>query len=170
MHHKPAMSDKVFSIRPATTPADLQEISSLFHSYALTLNIDLSFQDFSSEVSSLPGKYSSPRGTLLLARHVSTNDVLGCIALRPLASTSDKACEIKRLYVTPAARGLGVGKALVTQVITEAKEIGYECVRLDTLASMREAQKLYRNLGFVEREKYYDTPIEGTVFLELRLA
>ncbi|KAG5294695.1 GNAT family acetyltransferase [Histoplasma ohiense] len=80
-----------------------------------------------------------------------------------------KYCELKRLYVTPAARGLGVGKALVNSMLTVAHRIGYEEVRLDTLSEMREAIALYKGLGFGAVEKYYERAIEGTVFLGLKL-
>jgi ribosomal protein S18 acetylase RimI-like enzyme len=77
---------------------------------------------------------------------------------------------MKRLYVAPQGRGSGLGKALVKQIINEAKGIGYRVLRLDTLGSMREAISLYRRMGFVERRAYYDTPIKGTVFFELDLS
>lgn len=76
---------------------------------------------------------------------------------------------MKRLYLTPASRGLGLGKALVEEVVKEAKRLGYEEMRLDTLPSMVGARALYRGVGFVEVERYYDTPIQGTMFLGLDL-
>ncbi|KEQ72704.1 acetyltransferase [Aureobasidium namibiae CBS 147.97] len=164
----PREAPRPFLIQPATNPEDLADVASLFEAYAKSLNIDLSFQDFTTELSKLPGRYGPPSGTLLLARHKDTNKAIGCIGLRSL--DTDGVCEIKRLYVAPAGRGSGLGKALVEQVIEEAKRIGYRFMRLDTLGSMREAQGLYERLGFVEIKAYYDTPIEGTVFLELDLA
>jgi GNAT superfamily N-acetyltransferase len=155
-----------FSIQPATTAEDLLEITNLFTAYAESLNIDLSFQDFFAELANLPGKYSSPNGILLLARNAE-DGAIGCVGLRPL--DDEGVCEMKRLYVTPEGRGTGLGKRLVEEVIQRAKGMGHQVMRLDTLASMEAAKALYMRLGFVERDAYYDTPIEGTVFFELDL-
>jgi ribosomal protein S18 acetylase RimI-like enzyme len=78
-------------------------------------------------------------------------------------------CEMKRLYVAPAGRGQGLGKQLARAIIEAARAAGHHEMRLDTLASMHDAQALYRALGFVEIAPYYDTPIEGTVFMSLAL-
>ena len=155
-----------FSIQPATAAKDLLDIANLFTAYAKSLNIDLSFQDFFAELANLPGKYSSPNGTLLLARN-DNGRAIGCVGLRPL--DDDGVCEMKRLYVTPEGRGTGLGKRLVEEVIQRAKGMGHQVMRLDTLGSMKAAKALYMQLGFVERKAYYDTPIEGTVFFELNL-
>jgi putative acetyltransferase len=165
LQHK---APKTFYIQPITSPEDLTDIALLFEAYAESLNIDLSFQNFTTELEGLPGKYGSPSGVLLLARHVDTNEAIGCVGLRPL--DAEGVCEMKRLYVAPQGRGYGLGKALVKQVIEEAKGIGYRVLRLDTLGSMSEAINLYEGMRFVERKAYYDTPIEGTVFLELDLS
>jgi GNAT superfamily N-acetyltransferase len=157
---------KPFFIQPAMSPEDLTDIALLFEAYAKSLQIDLSFQNFTTELSDLPERYGPPSG--LLARHVETNKAIGCVGLRPLDTEGVR--EMKRLYVTPQGRGSGLGKALVKQVIEEAKGIGYGSMRLDTLGSMREAISLYNRLGFVERKACYDTPIGGTVFFELDLS
>lgn len=156
----------IFSTTPATTAKDMLDVANLFTSYAKSLNLDLSFQDFTSELSTLPGKHSPPNGTLLLAR-TAEDEAVGCVGLQPL--DDDRVCEMKRLYVTPEGRGTGLGKGLVEEVIQRAKGMGHHVMRLDTLASMEAAKALYMGLGFVERKAYYDTPIEGTVFFELDL-
>ena len=76
---------------------------------------------------------------------------------------------MKRLYCVPTSRGLGVGRLLVEEVIREAERLGYEEMRLDTLPQMDGARKLYREWGFVECERYYETPLEGTIFLSKKL-
>ncbi|CAD0028165.1 unnamed protein product [Aureobasidium pullulans] len=159
-------ADSSFSIQPATTAKDLLEVANLFTAYAKSLNIDLSFQDFTTELSNLPGKYSPPNGVLLLARNAE-DGAIGCVGIRPL--NDEGVCEMKRLYVTPEGRGTGLGKRLVEEVIQRAKGMGHQVMRLDTLASMSAAKALYMGLGFMERKAYYDTPIEGTVFFELDL-
>ena len=155
-----------FTITPSKSPEDLASAVVLFTEYAKSLNIDLTFQDFSSELSSMPGKYSPPSGALFLARNVA-DEAIGCVGLRPLQQAG--ICEMKRLYVAPAGRGTGVGKALATTVISEARKLGYSAMRLDTLPSMHSALALYQSLGFRGIEAYYETPLKGTVFLELRL-
>jgi ribosomal protein S18 acetylase RimI-like enzyme len=167
-----------FTIKSAVTPPDLTAIRELFTAYASSLRIDLSFQNFTAELDSLPGLYAPPFGALFLAL-TSDDEAIGCVGLRPLPSPrkrsmsrdgdgdrqGKKICEMKRLYCTPSTRGLGVGRALVEEVIKEAEKLGYDEMRLDTLLSMEGARKLYEQFGFVEIEAYYDTPLDGTYFL-----
>jgi ribosomal protein S18 acetylase RimI-like enzyme len=155
-----------FSISQVTSKQDLNDIIRLFEAYALSLGIDLAFQDFATEMARMPGKYSAPRGTLLLARN-NDGEPLGCVGLRPMAANG--ICEMKRLYVDSKGRSLGMGKALAVAVISEAKRLGYTAMRLDTLPTMTSAIGLYKALGFVEIGAYYSSPIEGTIYLELSL-
>ena len=154
----------MIDIRPAAFPDDSDDVYRLFREYADSLGVDLGFQNFDDEVTSLPGKYAPPAGRLLLARQ--GNDVLGCVALRPLDGTS---CEMKRLYVRPQARGMQLGKKLTERLCQEAREAGYTRMCLDTLPSMAAAQGLYRSIGFEPIEPYVFNPIEGTKFLALML-
>ncbi len=142
----------------------LESASLLFAEYRPSLGIDLSFQNFDEELANLPRGYAPPDGCLLLA--IYENQAAGCIALRRLDS---KTCEMKRLYVLPEHRELGVGKRLVEVVIEEARKLGYARMRLDTLASMIQAQTLYKSLGFEEIAPYCFNPIEETIFMELVL-
>ncbi len=155
-----------FQILPAASPEALDAAAVLFRAYAASLPIDLAFQDFEAELAALPGKYSPPHGALFLARGVG-HGALGCVALRPLGEAG--ICEMKRLYVDPAARGLGLGKALVEAILNEAISLGYLEMRLDTLPSMHGALALYAGFGFAPVKAYYDTPVPDTVFLARRL-
>jgi len=155
-----------FTIVPARTGEDLRAVAALFADYAAALPVDLAYQDFAAELAGLPGKYAAPRGALLLARG-RDGAVLGCVGLRPI--DLPECCEMKRLYLLPAARGMGLGRVLTEAVITEAKRLGYRELRLDTLASMRAAQALYARLGFVRIEPYYQPTPPGTVFMALAL-
>lgn len=98
-----------------------------------------------------PGKYVPPYGRLFVAYH--EGECCGCVALAPF---TDTICEIQTLFVRPNFRGQGIGKTLVHHVIATAQDIGYHHMRLDTLAFMRDAQELYRSLGFISIEPYLD--------------
>jgi ribosomal protein S18 acetylase RimI-like enzyme len=160
-------SRMAYTIRQVTTTEDLLAITNLFKAYTAWLDLDLTFQDFNTELASLPGKYASPSGTLLLARSPDYIP-LGCVALRPMDSPG--VCEMKRLYVAPEGRGLGLGKKLVGKVLLEAKRIGYQSIRLDTLPRMKSAVALYEKIGFAKIQPYYETPLKGTLFLEIDLS
>lgn len=161
------MASPDFTITGAKDSQDLADIVKLFKAYRDSLDVDLTAQHFTEELVTLPGEYSPPPGTLLLARNTTSGSPLGCVALRPFAMPG--YCEMKRLYVSPSARGTGLGKALVHAVIREAKGLGYRTVRLDTLPSMEAARRMYEGLGFVVIEPYYPSPFEGTIYLELVL-
>jgi ribosomal protein S18 acetylase RimI-like enzyme len=159
-----------FVIKPARSANELESILSLFQSYAESIAIDLAFQDFTKELQSLPGKYGPPTGELFIAIDSESESPIGCVAVRPLPLVNvPKCCEMKRLYVAPDGRGLGLGRALAMEALHAAQNLGYQQIRLDTLSSMLTARRLYESLGFEECEKYYNTPLEGTVFLAKNL-
>ena len=152
-----------FPIREAATQVDIAHARELFLEYAAWLDVDLCFQNFDEELATLPGKYAPPRGRLFLAGEPP----VGCIALRPLEE--DGVGEVKRLYVRPAARGTGLGRALVETVLAHARAIGYRELRLDTADWMADAVRLYARLGFRERSPYYHNPMPGVVFMSIAL-
>lgn len=143
---------------------NLKLIKTLFEEYANSLDFDLDFQDFDKELANFPGAYAPPKGCLLLAK--DEDKIAGCVALREL---SKGVCEMKRLYVKPQFRRLGIGRALTEAIIQEAQKIGYTRIRLDTAPSMQEARALYMSLGFKKISPYRYNPIEGAVFMELSL-
>jgi putative acetyltransferase len=148
----------------AATEADIDDIRVLLREYEATLAFPLEFQQFDREVAELPGAYGPPRGALLIARQDGA--AAGCVALRPL---DPGICELKRLYVRPDARGTGLGRRLAEAALAEARRLGYERIRLDTVPGMETAQSLYEQLGFGEIEPYTTNPVAGTRFLELTL-
>jgi len=156
-----------FRIRPARAPADIATAAALFEEYAAGLGVDLGYQGFPAELAGLPGAYAPPVGELLLAWGDS-DDALGCVALRPLEG--GRVCEMKRLYVRPAGRRLGLGQALVAAVVARAAALGYAEMKLDTLPSMGAAAALYRKFGFTEIAPYYASPIAGTLYLSRALS
>lgn len=148
-------------IVPAT-PEDLDAVRALFREYEASLSFDLCFQNFEQELAGLPGRYAPPSGQMLLAR--CGGAVVGCVALRQIG---EGTCEMKRLFVQPAFRGKGIGKALAQAIIEEGRRIGYKSMRLDT--AMEPARSLYKSLDFREIPPYQQVPVEGVVFMELEL-
>jgi putative acetyltransferase len=147
---------------------DLERIRELFVEYSQALPFSLCFQDFDRELAELPGRYARPSGCILLA-HVAQppsagDQFAGCVALRQIG---EGLCEMKRLYVRPAFRGRGIGRALAEAILEQAQRIGYKRIRLDTV--LEPAKGLYRSLGFVEIPPYQHVPIPGVVFMEFVL-
>jgi ribosomal protein S18 acetylase RimI-like enzyme len=148
----------------AAGEGDIPAVRELFLEYARSLGIDLCFQNFDEELASLPGKYAEPDGCLLIAKIGDKS--CGCVALRKL---DGRICEMKRLFVKPDFRKRGLGGLLVERVIAEAKLRGYAFMRLDTIATMQSAIKLYQACGFYEIPAYTFNPIPNAVYLELPL-
>lgn len=139
----------------------------LCQEYAASLPFSLCFQNFDEEMLSLPGRYARPQGCMLLAW--TDDQPVGCAALRPLPEVGRAICEMKRMYVQPAARGLGLGRQLALTLIHIAKSAGYDRMVLDSEPSFSAAVSLYRDLGFVDRDRYNNDPDPHTLFMELRL-
>jgi putative acetyltransferase len=151
-------------INEAVGPEEMVTVRRLFEEYAAELGHDLCFQGFADELATLPGSYVRPDGRLLLAS--APDEAAGCVGLRRLDA---KICEMKRLYVRPAYRGVGAGRMLAEAIIAEGRAAGYQRMRLDTLSTMVGALALYRRLGFRDIAPYRDNPIAGVVYLELEL-
>ena len=141
---------------------NLDEVRALFTEYQVNIGLDLCFQSFDEELETLPGNYALPFGRLYIA--TLSNEIAGCIALRPV---DKQCCEMKRLYVREQFRGFGIGRTLSEKIIGDAKKIGYKKMVLDTLTSMQKAVSLYKSLGFMEIEPYYNNPNHDVVFLGL---
>ena len=151
-------------IQTAMLPNEIRAIRQLFQEYADSLDFELDFQDFREELATLPGKYAPPLGAILVAKE--NGETVGCVAVRPLGVAT---CEMKRLYVKPSHRGKRIGRDLALAIIEEAKKIGYEVMRLDTVVAMKEASALYRALGFQPIEAYCYNPLPGAMYFELKL-
>ena len=149
----------------AQSSEEIEQARQLFKEYAAWLEINLCFQNFEKELADLPGDYATPNGRLLLA--YDDNESAGCVALRKI---DDGICEMKRLFVRDKFRGQGLGRSLIDAIISEAKDIGYKRMRLDTLPpKMNDAIALYRSFGFKEIKPYYKNPVPGAIFMELNL-
>jgi ribosomal protein S18 acetylase RimI-like enzyme len=170
----PSTGPSHMHIRQVASSLELAQARELFLEYAAWLGVDLCFQHFDEELAGLPGAYALPRGRLLLAD--VDGQAAGCVALRPLSAEGAQEAagdgegsvgEIKRLWVRPAFRHLGLGRRLVSQVIEAAREAGYRRVLLDTLPQMESARALYQSSGFVPVHPYYDNPLPGVIYLGL---
>jgi putative acetyltransferase len=140
----------------------------ILREYAQSLDTDLCFQNFEEEIRTLPGKYANPEGLLLLAQ--VNGNIAGCGAMRALPTADyPNACEMKRLYVRPKFRGMGVGQALVEALMDAARMMGYSSMLLDTLTDMEAARHLYASFGFEEIPPYYFNPIAGAHYLKAQL-
>lgn len=148
-------------IRAASSDADFVQARALFEEYAAGLGIDLCFQGFSQELETLSQMYGAPRGVLLLAE--IEDSLAGCVAVRPIKNA---ICELKRLYVRSAYRGTGLGRRLAETALQAARDLGYTCIRLDTLPQMAAAQRLYEDLGFRDIPAYSGEPMDGQRFME----
>jgi ribosomal protein S18 acetylase RimI-like enzyme len=164
----PSSVSPVIALRIPANPVELLATRTIFTEYAASLSIDLCFQDFAQELEDLPGEYTEPRGALLLAW--VGDAVAGCCALRPFdGSDYANAAEMKRLYVRPAFRGLGLGRMLAEGILDAARSAAYHCVLLDTLDDMESARALYEDLGFIEIPPYYHNPHAGAHYLKVDL-
>lgn len=150
------------TLHRASTEKDLDAARRLFRAYAERLDFDLDFQDFEAELEALPEPYAPPHGAILLAE--VDGEAVGVVAVQPL--DDEGACEMKRLYVDPDVRRQGLGRALALGIIEAAQDLGYDVMRLDTVASMTAARNLYRSLGFEERSAYYHNPLDDAVYME----
>jgi putative acetyltransferase len=153
------------SILQAESPRQIAQARELFLEYEQSLGVSLCFQNFDQELAGLPGDYAPPSGRLLLAE--VKGELAGCVALHEFEA---KICEMKRLYLRPKFRGRGLGRVLAETIMAEARKIGYQRMRLDTIEPiMKDAVAMYRRLGFREIAPYRPHPIAGAMYMELIL-
>jgi putative acetyltransferase len=138
----------ISQITPAQGESDLVAVRTLLEEYWASFGFTPCFQNFGDELAGLPGAYAPPTGRLALIRVKNESgwgDPAGCVALRRV---DDRRAEPKRLYVRPAYRGLGLGRALLEWVMNEARAAGYSELAGDTMPQMNQALALYRQMGF----------------------
>jgi putative acetyltransferase len=172
-----AISAVKISFAQAESPAQISQARELFLEYEKSLGFSLCFQNFDKELAELPGGYAPPTGRLLLAEY--EGQLAGCVALHKMGfeigseadcKISPEVCEMKRLYLRPQFRGKGLGRALADSIIAEARQIGYQRIRLDTVEPvMKDAVAMYRKIGFEEIAPYRANPMPGTLYMELKL-
>jgi len=156
---------KILNFAQAESPAQIAQARELFLEYAQSLGFSLCFQNFDQELAGLPGDYAPPEGRLLLAEY--GGQLAACVALHKL---DPGICEMKRLYLRPQFRGKGLGRTVAERIIAEARQIGYQRMRLDTVEPvMKDAVAMYRKLGFKEIAPYRPNPVAGAMYMELEL-
>lgn len=148
----------------AVTEEDYREARALLREYEAEIEVDLCFQGFEEELETLEGVYGPPGGVFLLLRQAGRN--AGCVALKDMGGG---VCEMKRLFLRSGFRGEGMGRLCAERIVQKAREMGYAAMRLDTLPSMHAAIALYRSMGFRQITQYTENPLEGALFMELRL-
>jgi GNAT superfamily N-acetyltransferase len=155
----------VYKIKICKSVADFEKAKKLARDYIGWLNMNLSFQNIEEEFLEFETIYLKPKGCFLVAV-TEKDEVLGGVGLRKLSAD---ICEMKRLFVYPEFLKGGIGKRLCLELIIQARNLGYKKMRLDTLARLEAANKLYVKLGFYEIEKYRENLDPTAKFLELRL-
>ena len=144
---------------------ELDIIRELFREYEKELNEDICFQSFEEELSAPLKKYGWPDGDLMLAYW--NDEVAGCIALTKMKEPG--ACEMKRLFVKPEFRKNKIGRLLIEELLSSAKERNYEKMRLDTFLKLGSAVHLYKQFGFENISAYYNNPLPNVVYMEKQL-
>jgi len=151
-------------IRPAVSEDDIATVRRLMQAYGEYLEhnpggaANICLEGYARELESLPSGYI----VLLLA--LVDGVAAGCVALRQI-NREERACEMKRLWVDAAFRGLRLGRLLVEAAIIWAQREGFEAMYLDTVpAAMPEANRLYQSMGFVPVERYNKNPLADIAF------
>ncbi len=151
-------------VKQAQNPEDFSTAKILILEYTAWLGIDLSFQNFDAEIATMPTTFGDPNGALFIVFY--NNNPVGVAGIKRFSSHE---CEVKRMFVQPSSRGLGIGEILLSNCIESAKKLNYSKIKLDTAAFMKSAIKLYANHGFIEIPAYRDNPYEEAKFFELDL-
>lgn len=166
MQNQSAPDSPLITFSLAATPEEFDLGRLLFREYADSLGFDLAFQDFKGELEHAESKYGPPEGALILCRTQASGQAVGCVAVRKLAGD---IAELKRLYVRPDFRALHLGKRLLELALEAARKTGYKRIRLDTVASMEAALRLYTMAGFYPIAPYYANPVKDVVYMEKSL-
>ncbi|MBM3369695.1 MAG: hypothetical protein RIQ49_1946 [Pseudomonadota bacterium] len=163
------MHTRDIKLKRVMSTLEIDQVRELFVEYAASLDIDLGFQGFEDELLHLPGEYASAQGGALVLAIVG-GEPAGCGAMRAFPDADySNACEMKRVFVRPKYRSIGLGRQIAVQLIDEACSMGYSCMLLDTLDEMEAARGLYESLGFEEIPPYYFNPIPGAHYLKVEL-
>lgn len=149
----------------ARSKAEFLQAKELFLEYAEWLGFELNYQNFDQELKDIHTQYGPPEGSLILIR--SGEKAIGCAGIR---KNEGRIAELKRMYIQEQHQGKGLGRLLLNEAIGQARQLGYERIRLDTLPSMGGANHLYESFGFVDIPAYRFNPFPEARFMELDLS
>lgn len=155
------MDDPALIIRDVRFPEDSETLRNLIHEYVDWLAIDLSYQNYEEEMKSLESLFSLPNGQYTFA--VKDSEIAGGVGFKAIDRTT---VEVKRLYVRTQYQGLGIGFALMRNLLNKVEALGYKRVVLDAVPPTIHAQYLYEAMGFREIPPYFNNPTPGTKFFE----
>lgn len=119
------------------------------------LNRVYAADDFEALLNRLGDMHQRPKGAIFIAEH--NDEIIGCGMTHDIGGG---VCEIKRMFVTYAARGTGAGRAIFIAAMGQARQDGYHRMVLDTTTRLNEAIALYQSLGFVEIEPFFHPPAD----------
>lgn len=153
--------DDTLRLIVADSEVHFEDGKQLFREYAASLPIDLAFQGFEEELETVQEQYGPPSGALVLV--YADERAVGCAGVR---SKGTAIAELKRMYVHPEYRRHQLGRLLLERSISIARDLGYGKLRLDTLASMTGARRLYESFGFEIIPAYYDNPHADAIYME----
>lgn len=162
-HPENKMAENI-EIRLASTTSEYEDVKKIVLEYSNWLGFDLSFQNFEKEMETLPITYGPPDGGIFLA--FRNNEAVGVAGIKRF---SDSECELKRMFIREHGRGYGIGKLLLSECISLAAELNYSKIKLDTMAYMKSAIKIYTDSGFIEIPAYCFNPNEEARYFELIL-
>jgi ribosomal protein S18 acetylase RimI-like enzyme len=147
-----------------TTDYDFSIAKKLTKDYMEWLGFDLCFQNIDKEFATFDKMYNQPIGCFIYAKY--KGDLAGGVGIRFL---EDEVCEMKRLYVYTDYQGLNIGLKLCEEIMSIAKTMAYKKMRLDTIAKLKKAIKLYEYLGFYEIDEYCENPDDTVKYMEIIL-
>ena len=165
----------MLKIYPVETNKDIENARKLFEEYADFVKelmgkyshswADYHYHKILNEAQSIPEEYIHPKGCLLLAKY--QDEITGCIAISEIETD---LCELKRLYVKPQFRRMGIGRKLSEAIIKKAAQLKYKRIFLHTNVELFiDAKDLYLSLGFKETTHIDGSPFKGSVRMELEL-
>lgn len=146
----PTAADVEIAPEPADSPAAQYCLGEYFR------ELQERFEEgFDPELSLAPSldEFGPPRGIFLLAR--LQGEPVGCGGFKPLA---DDVAYLKRMWIAPQARGIGLARRLLRELEDHALALGYSTIGLETNKALTQAQRLYRSAGYREVAPFNDEP------------
>lgn len=162
----------MLKIYPFETEEDTENAKKLLKEYADFLKelmgkhsqswVDYHHHKILNEANSLPREYISPKDCILLAKY--KDEIASCIAISKI---NTNLCHLKRLYIKPQFRRMGIGRKLTEAIIKKAVQLKYKRIFLHTNVKLLIGVKeLYLSFGFKETRHINGSPLKGSVRME----